>query len=350
VKKLPAMFRPPLIGLDASAEAVRMVELSGGRGQIIVSRADAEPCAKADAATNSANSADNIGDALQRLLHRSRGRSKSVATALSVGNVIVKVISLPAGMNEDTIEEQIRFEGQQYIPYPMDQVNFDFSPLGPDKDRSGYQQVLLVASKKEIIEDRLAIIESAGLKAKLLEVRQFSLWNLYSHLQPQLTEARTTIVLIEIRSESTEIYVFENGLPIYSREHHFGIARLIERIARHFGLSPEDALRMQRFGGLPQSYHDEVLQPYVRELGSELLRALDFFQASMPDISMQRVVLFGSGANLPGIADQLQGMLVENPDPFRDMTLANGVNERFLRQERSSMAVACGLALRRFVA
>ncbi|MCE5359474.1 type IV pilus assembly protein PilM [Candidatus Igneacidithiobacillus taiwanensis] len=350
MKKLPAMFRPPLIGLDISTEAVRMVELSGGRGQLSVSWADVEPCTKAEVGAGSVSSTDNVTGALQRLLQRARSRHKSVASALSASSVIVKVISLPTGMHEDAIEGQIRFEGQQYIPYPMDQVNFDFSILGADKDRSGYQQVLLVASKKEIIEDHLAIIEAAGLKAKFLEVRQFSLWNLYNHIHPQAASERSTIALIEIGHTSFEIYVFESGTPIYSREHQFGISRLLERIARNFGLTMEDAGRMQRFGGLPESYETEVLQPFVEDLAGELMRALDFFQTSMSDISVQRVVVFGSGASLPGIASNMPGIQVENPDPFRDMSLAPGVNQRLIHQEGSSLAVACGLALRRFTA
>lgn len=105
---------------------------------------------------------------------------------------------------------------------------------------------------------------------------------------------------------------------------------------------------MQRFGGLPAEYEKEVLIPFVADLGREMLRALDFFQASLPDVSFRKVVLFGAGANLPNIAQQLPGFTVEAPDPFRGMLAGPKVNERFLRSEGSSMAVACGLALRRF--
>ncbi len=342
------MPRPPLLGLDIGPEAVKLVELSSARGQLSVTHVDSETILQHPGNEQDGHDLEPTSTAIRSILQRSRIRTKRAATALPSNNAIVKIISLPAGMRDDIIEEQIRYEGQQYIPFPMDQVNFDFSPLGPDAERKGYQQVLLVASKKDQVEDISAILEDAGLKPSILDVRQFSLWTLLHHLDPQIHSEKGGVVMIEIGANTTGVHVFENSQPIYSRDHNFGTARLIERISQHFGLSPEDALRMQRFGGLPAEYEEEVLIPFVADLGREMLRALDFFQASLPDVSFRKVVLFGAGANLPNIAQQLPGFTVEAPDPFRGMLAGPKVNERFLRSEGSSMAVACGLALRRF--
>ncbi|MDD3759631.1 MAG: type IV pilus assembly protein PilM [Acidithiobacillus sp.] len=342
------MPRPPLLGLDIGLDAVKLVELSSTRGQFTVTHADSETILSYLGAEPDGRELESSSSAIRTILQRSRIRTKKTATALPSNNAIVKIISLPSGMRDDVVEDQIRYEGQQYIPFPMEQVNFDFAALGPDPERKGYQQILLVASKKDHVEDISAILEGAGLKPSILDVRQFSLWTLINHLQPQIRSEKGGIVLIEIGGSTTGVHVFENSQPIYSRDHNFGTAKLTERISQHFGLSRDDAIRMQRFGGLPQEYEKDVLAPFVADLGREILRALDFFQASLPDVNLRKIALFGPGANLAGITKQLASLPVETPDPFTGMSIGSAVNERFLRSEGSAMAVACGLALRRF--
>ncbi len=338
-----SLMRQPLLGLDITSDAVRFVELSFHRKQYTVVHADSEPL------ISGGNEGDvsKISEAIHRMMQRSRVRVKSVANALPGSSVIVKIISLPSGMREETIEEQIRYEGQQYIPFPMDQVNFDFSIIGDDPQRKGYQQILLAASKRDHIEDRVAMLEDAGLKPKIIDIRQFSLLGLYRHFHNNENQ-KENIALVEIGWKNTGLHIFENGQPLYSRDHNFGIDKLIDKIVNKFNISPEDAKRMQRFGGLPAEYEQEVLKPFVLEIGKEIIRALDFFQSTMPEIHIDKIALFGSGANLPNISEQLSGFTVENFDPFQGMTIGPNVNQNFLRDERSSMAVACGLALRRF--
>ncbi|MGC8467218.1 MAG: type IV pilus assembly protein PilM [Acidithiobacillus sp.] len=343
---------PPLLGLDISPEAVKIVELSASRGRIRVENADSESLPAGAVNDREVLDVDVVTHTIRSILERSRIRTKAVATALPSNAVIVKVISLPADLNDEGIEEQIRFEGSQYIPYSIDAVNFDFAELGPDDQRRGYKRVLLVACKKETVEDRAAILEASGLKPKIIDVQQFTLWGLFQHLEASPQDHRS-VALLEVGSLTTALHVFEEGQPIYSREHNFGVARLAEEVQRRYSLEAQDAQRMLRFGGLPQDYPKEVLQPFVRNLAQEIFRAVDFFQASMPDVQLATVRLFGAGATLPRLDAQLQQLVhipVQAPDPFAGMDMAAQVSRRFLEADRSSLAVACGLALRRLPA
>ncbi|MGC9128009.1 MAG: type IV pilus assembly protein PilM [Acidithiobacillus sp.] len=343
---------PPLLGLDISPEAVKIVELSASRGRIRVENADSESLPAGAVNDREVLDVDVVTHTIRSILERSRIRTKAVATALPSNAVIVKVISLPADLNDEGIEEQIRFEGSQYIPYSIDAVNFDFAELGPDDQRRGYKRVLLVACKKETVEDRAAILEASGLKPKIIDVQQFTLWGLFQHLEVSPQDHRS-VALLEVGSLTTALHVFEEGQPIYSREHNFGVARLAEEVQRRYSLEAQDAQRMLRFGGLPQDYPKEVLQPFVRNLAQEIFRAVDFFQASMPDVQLATVRLFGAGATLPQLDAQLQQLVhipVQAPDPFAGMDMAAQVSRRFLEADRSSLAVACGLALRRLPA
>jgi type IV pilus assembly protein PilM len=346
-----------LLGLDISPDAVKLVELSQSRGKIRVEHADSEALPPGAVNDRDIQDAAAVSRALHTILERSRIRTKAVATALPANTAIVKVISLPAELDEVGIEEQIRFESSQYIPYSIDAVNFDFAVLGPDEVRKGYNHVLLVACKKEAIEDRAAALEEVGLKPKIIDVKPFALWLLHEHLTKASPLARDSsggaVILVEIGSVTTNINVFQEGHPVYSREHNFGFGRLIEEIQRRYSLDTHVAQRMERFGGLPPEYERDVLNPFARSMAQELFRSLDFFQASMPDISAGSVHLFGIGAKIPQLAEQLRQLVsfpVYVPDPFAGMEMAPQISRRFMDADRSSLAVACGLALRRISA
>ncbi|AEM48273.1 type IV pilus assembly protein PilM [Acidithiobacillus ferrivorans SS3] len=348
---------PPLLGLDISPDAVKLVELSQSRGKIRVEHADSEALPPGAVNDRDIQDATAVSRALHTILERSRIRTKAVATALPANTAIVKVISLPAELDEVGIEEQIRFESSQYIPYSIDAVNFDFAVLGPDEVRKGYNHVLLVACKKEAIEDRAGALEEVGLKPKIIDVKPFALWLLHEHLTKASPLARDSsggaVILVEIGSVTTNINVFQEGHPVYSREHNFGFGRLIEEIQRRYSLDTHVAQRMERFGGLPPEYERDVLNPFARSMAQELFRSLDFFQASMPDISAGSVHLFGIGAKIPQLAEQLRQLVsfpVYVPDPFAGMEMAPQISRRFMDADRSSLAVACGLALRRISA
>ncbi len=347
----------PLLGLDISSDAVKLVSLAQSRGKIRVEHADSETLPPGAVSDRDILDSEAVSRALRTILERSRIRTKAVATALPANTAIVKVISLPADLDEVGIEDQIRYEGSQYIPYSIDAVNFDFSVLGPDETRKGFNHVLLVASKKEAIEDRAAVLEEAGLKPQIVDVKPFALWLLHEHLNganiKSSNYAGKGIALVEIGSITTNIYVFQDGHPVYSREHNFGLSRLLEEIQRRYNLDSNDAQRMERFGGLPPEYDKEVLQPFARNMAQELFRSLDFFQASMPDVPTAAVHLFGVGAKIPQLADQLRQMVsfpVLVPDPFAGMEISPQISRRFMDADRSSLAVACGLALRRISA
>ncbi len=348
---------PPLLGLDISPDAVKLVELSQSRGKLRVEHADSEALPPGAVNDRDIQDAEAVSHALRTILERSRIRTKAVATALPANTAIVKVISLPGDLDEVGIEEQIRFEGSQYIPYSIDAVNFDFAVLGPDETRKGYNHVLLVACKKEAVEDRAAALEEAGLKPKIIDVKPFALWLLHEHLASMAPQERNiagrAVILVEIGSVTTNINVFQEGHPVYSREHNFGLGRLIEEIQRRYSLDANDAQRMERFGGLPPEYERDVLNPFARSMAQELFRSLDFFQASMPDVPAGSVHLFGIGAKIPQLAEQLRQLVsfpVYVPDPFAGMEMAPQISRRFMDADRSSLAVACGLALRRISA
>lgn len=347
-------FSPPVVGLDISASSIKLVELSRSKGRFRVERIGIEPL---PANTNGAPGAmdmDVTASAVSVLLKRSSSRAKAAAISLPGSEAIIKIISLPSGMRDLDIDEQIQLEGGQYIPYSMDAVNFDFVVLGPDETRTGYDQVLLVACKREAVEDRVAVLDKAGVKAQVVDVEPFTLLTAYEQMAIQAgsgAPAGQTVALIDVGAATTKLNVFQAGQPIYNREHSFGGDRLTEEIMRRYRLGFEDAGRMKRRGGLPEDYEREVLSPFIDSLAADIVRSIEFFQSSMPSVRIDQVALFGGCAQIPGLAEVLREQAqipVLQGNPFAGMDVAPGVDVKRLYQEAPSLAVACGLALRRF--
>jgi len=344
---------PPLIGLDMDTDTIRMVRIEKKGQQFVIAQADSEPIAPQTDADD-----DPVSNALRTLIQRMGLRTgkkgMAVAMALPDSEVITKTMTIPAGLSAQAIEEQIRFEGKKYIPYSMEQVSFDFSPLGQtmidgEAPTQKQQSILLVACKQDDVEDRMAILETVGLTPKILEARKFSLWNLWCYLHPQ-ESAEKAVALVEIGKETSYLHVFQHNIPLYSREHHFGTIRLSDRLVRDYDIDFAQAQRIQQGKEAPPTgFAEKTLQPFLASLGSEIQHALDFFLASQPDVQIGKIGLFGVCSRLQDIVGSFpSGIPVEIPDPFGSLRLGDDISTAFNQDQSSAFAVACGLALRRF--
>ena len=162
---------PPLIGVDISSSALKLVELSeSGKGAYRLERYALEPLAKDVVSDGNIANLDQVSDALRRGHKRLATRNRNVALALPAAMVITKKIIVPAGQTEEELELQVEAEANQYIPFALDEVNLDFQILGPAPNNPDEVEVLIAASRKEKVEDRVAIAEAAGLKPRVMDV------------------------------------------------------------------------------------------------------------------------------------------------------------------------------------
>lgn len=341
-----------IVGLDVSVSSVKLVELTKAKGRYRVERMGIEPLPKTGVAAGTLD-IDTVAAAIATLFKRTKSKATDAATALPGSAVIIKVISMPGGLNPADMEEQIRMEGGQYIPYSMDGVNFDFTSMGPDDTRTGYEKVLLVACKRDAVEDRTAILDRAGIHARVVDVEPFTLLTVYEQMATHADAfpPSAVIALVDIGATTTKVNVFQNGQPVYNREHSFGGDRLTEEIMYRYRLSYEDAGRMKRTGGLPEDYHAEVLEPFIESMALDLRRSLEFFQSNMPNVHVDQIVVFGGCAQIPNIGDILRErsqLPVIIADPFVGMDFGPHIDKKRVREEGPSLAVACGLALRKF--
>ncbi|MDD4978180.1 MAG: pilus assembly protein PilM [Gallionella sp.] len=346
---------PPMIGVDIGTSSVKMVELSQlpkGTGYV-VERYSIEPLPKDAVSDGNINNLDAVSESLRRAWKRLGGKIKNVSLALPAGAVITKKILLPAGLREEDLEYQVESEANQYIPFALDEVNLDFQVLGLASGNAEELEVLLAASRKANVEDRVAAAESAGLKAVVVDVETYAAESAFAHITAQLPGGANDlcIALVDIGANVMNINVLRNGQSVYTRDQQIGGNQLTQQIQSTFGLSTEEAEVAKRAGGLPDNYENDVLAPFRQNVVMEIARALQFFFTSSQYNQVDYIVLAGGCAVLPGLDDAVAtktqvSTMVANP--FALMTLSSRIKPRQLQMDAPALIIACGLAMRRF--
>lgn len=343
-----------LAGLDISSSSIKMVELSErDKGGYNVERYAIEPLPRDAVVDGNIANLDAVADAVGRLLRRFGSGVKNVAMALPAASVITKKIILPDGLREQEMELQVESEANQYIPFPLDEVNLDFNVVGPAPGSPGEVEVLIAASRKEKVEDRVAVAQSCGLKAVVLDVESLAVEAAFELVSRQLPGggADKVVALIDIGASVMNVSVLRNGRQVYSREQAFGGYQLTQDIARQYGMSIDEAEAAKRSGDLPDDYARDLLRPFMDSVALEVSRALQFFFTSTQFNQVDHLVLAGGCATMPGLGDVVGGRtqvatLIANP--FAGMGLSSKVRPKSLLADAPSLMVACGLALRRF--
>ncbi len=345
---------PPLIGVDISSSAVKLVELSdAGHGRYTIDRYVIEPLSRDAVVEGNIAKVDEVVEAMKRAWASMGTRAKHVALALPASAVITKKIILPKGLSEMDMEIQVEAEANQAIPFALDEVNLDFQVLGTAANAAEDVEVLIVASRKEKVEDRVAVAQAAGLKVLVMDAEFNASQTAYEGMLQVLPDAgkNQAVALIDIGATTMHILVFVNNVMVYSREQSFGGVQLTQEIQRRFGMSYEDAEKAKRKGGLPENYALEVLQPFTETMALEISRALQLFFSSTSYSKVDHIVLAGGGAVIPGLDEAVANRteastLIANP--FVGMALSSRVQSAKLAMDAPALMVACGLAMRRF--
>lgn len=354
---ISALLNPkarPLLGLDISSSAVKLVELSAnGKDGYRVERYAIEVLPKDAVSDGNIANMDAVVDAVRRAWKRLGTSTRNVAMALPASAVITKKIIVPANLREEELEIQVETEANQYIPFSIDDVNLDYQLIGPAPSMPDEVEVLIAASKKERVEDRVAVAEAAGLKAAVVDVESFATLAAFELVARQLPEAgrNQVVALVDVGANVMSLTVLRNGQQVYSREQAFGGAQLTLDISRHYGMTLEEAEAAKRSGNLPEGYEAELLNPFMENMALEVSRALQFFFTSTQFNQVDHIVLAGGCAVIPGIDEIVATRTQFNTliaNPFANMLLSDRVRARNLLADSSSMMVACGLALRRF--
>lgn len=354
--------KPILLGIDISSTSIKLVELSHSEKGYRVESLAVEPLPGNAVVEKNIQDVEAVGQTIQKAVKKSGTKIKICAVAVAGSAVITKVITMPAALSDHDMETQIELEADQYIPYPLEEINLDFLVLGPTEGNPDTVDVLLAASRSENVELRTAAAEIGGLIGKIVDVEAYTIENAARLLIPDSAlqqdeeddgEERRPFVMavLDIGATMTSLNVMEDGELIYTREQPFGGKQLTEEIMRRYGLAYEEAGRLKKVGGLPDNYIPEVLEPFKETMAQQVSRFLQFFYTAGQHQSVDMIALAGGCSSIPGIDELIESQLgIETviANPFAKMELSNKVNAQALSNDAPALMIACGLALRSF--
>ena len=342
-----------VIGLDISSTSVKLLELSRSNGRYRVEAYAVEPLPPNAVVEKNISDVEGVGEAVKRVISRSKCSAKSAAVAVAGSAVITKTIEMDSELTDEEMENQITVEADQYIPYPLDEVALDFEVQGLSERNPEQVEVLLAACRKENVEMREAALQLGGLKPLIVDIEAHAMKRAFEQLKPQLGSNPEDLVvaIIDIGATMTTLSVLADERSIYTREQLFGGKQLTEEIQRRYSLSFEEAGLAKKQGGLPDDYEEEVLQPFKEAVLQQVTRSLQFFFSSSQYDDVDYIVLAGGTASIDGLAEMIEAKLGTPTiiaNPFVDMSISSKVDADALANDAPAMMIACGLAMRSF--
>ena len=340
-----------VVGLDIGSSAIKLVELKEKKGgSFSLVKLGLERLSPEAIVDGSIMDSSMVVDTIQRLNAEQAVKNSNFATSLSGHSVIIKKISLPA-MSPEELAESIQWEAEQYIPFDINDVNLDYVPLTSPGTGDNID-VILVAVKKEKINDYTSVISQTGKVAVLVDVDAFALQNAYE-VNYDLDD-RKVLALVNIGASVTNANVLSGQTSMFWRDITFGGNQYTDAIQRELSLSFEQAEELKRGKAVGEYTIQQVipiLNSVSEDFAGELRKTLDFFTATSGADRVDEIVLAGGGAgvlNLDAILRDKFGIPVSIMDPFRRITVDEGqFNPEELAEIAPSMAIAVGLAMRK---
>jgi len=342
-----------LVGLDIGSSSVKVIELKDlgkGKGYHLLN-ASLEPLSPEAIVDGAIMDSGLVVEAVQRCFSSRNIKATDCAIALSGHSVIIKRISLPV-MSEEELAESIQWEAEQYIPFDVEDVNIAYQILkGTNLAGDGNMDVLLVAAKKDKINDYTAVVGQAGRNASLVDVDVFALQNAFE--MNYEIDSGETCALANIGATVTNVSVLKGSSSIFWRDISIGGNQYNDAIRKELNLSFDQSERVKR-GEEVEGASQETVAPMMSSvneyMGAEIQKTLDFFKNTTPGESIDRIYISGGASRIPSLLESLGerfGISVERMDPFRRVTIGKDVPSETVDELSSCAAVAVGLAIRK---
>jgi len=338
-----------VIGIDIGSSSIKLVQLKEHKGGYQLVNAGIIPLPPEAIVDNTLMDSLSIVEALKGVTSSLSVKIKDVACSISGNSVIIRKISLPAIPPEE-LEDQISWEAEQYIPFDINDVNIDFQILGPDSIDPSKINVLLVASKKDIINDYLAVFNEAGLHLSVVDVDSFAVQNAFEvNYDIELSDV---LALINVGAGVTNINIVRDGITLFTRDVQLGGNLYTEEIQKQLGVSSVEAesLKVLAYENKNEELYD-VIGKVNDTITQEIKRSLDFYNSTANDEKITKVFISGGCSKMYKLPDNISeklGLPVEIINPFAKLHYAEkDFDSEYLQEIGPFMAVSVGLAIRR---
>ena len=340
-----------LVGLDIGSHSIKLVELKQRGKTFELASFGIQPLPPEAIVEGAIMDSSAVAEAIDTLFVNNNVKKTDVATSVSGGSVIVKKISLPA-MSEDELSESIRWEAEQYIPFPIDEVNLDHKTLRGSAAEGGMMDIILVAVKKDIIGFYANVITQAGKRPMVVDVDAFAVQNAFELNYKNEISPNEVVALINIGASLINMNIIQGEISLFTRDISTGGNLYTETIQRELNLSRENAEKLKHgssLEGLDPSSAYSILHGVSEDIAVDVQRTFDFFKATSTEERIDRIFLSGGSAKVPGILQYFQEKFnapTELLNPFKNIKLTN-IDTGYLSDVAPLATVGIGLGLRR---
>jgi type IV pilus assembly protein PilM len=332
LKRFLTQRSTPLLGIDISSAAIRVIELARLPDSWRVEHYAEHELPRSVMREGSIVQVDQITQALSDVIQKSGSRLKEAAMALPPGLVIRKMLTLPNDLSEDEIELQVESEASQNLPFPLNELNLDFVVVGPSVVNPGNVDVILVATRKETIAERLEIAQAVGIRTVVIDIESHALMaalnSRETYVNPLVTPRAQAV--LQMGRDSSYFFVENHRTLIFEHELNIGFQRLQKDLDRH----PDQVVA--------------TTEAFCGAVCQEFKRALQMYSTASQHVPIDKFFLSGqqqSLSRLPSMMKEQLSVIAEFANPFAEMKFSATVNKSKLQTEASSWLVVCGLAM-----
>lgn len=340
-----------VIGLDIGSSSIKLVELTEGKNGYRLQNLAISPLPPEAIVDGALMDSVTIVDTIKELISSTKTKTKNVVTSLSGHSVIVKKITLPF-MTEAELEESIQWEAERYIPFDINDVNIDFQIFGAGAENPDLMDVILVAAKKDIINDYVSILVEAGLNPVIIDIDAFALENMMA-INYEI-EKDEIIAIANVGASVTNINIIKNNISAFTRDIFKGGNQITEELQRQLHIDYDEAEKIKTGGKIEissQSVVQKILKSASESLAIEIGNTLEFYQSTTTYEKINKLYLSGGGAKIKDFDITLQqqtGIPVEIINPFKKIEFnEKNFDIEYLREIGPVMAVGVGLASRK---
>ncbi len=339
-----------VVALDIGSSSIKLVQMSQTKSGWNLEKLGIAHLPPEAIVDGSIIDSMTVTSTLTELMKDKGVSAKDAVTSLSGHSVIIKKVTMGA-MTDEELSESIQWEAEQYIPFPMTDVNIDFQILGEETEGQGQIDVMLVAVKKDVINDYTNVLNEAGLNPVVVDVDSFALENMMEI--NYVVSPDENLVMVNIGASITSISVIVGGITVFTRSIPMGGNQFTEEIQRRFNINfndAESAKRGEEIAGVDAAELASVIESVTTNLTIEIKRSMDFFLAGSQDMFISKIILSGGGSLTTGLIEMLQdrsGLNVEFVNPFNNVEGSSiEVDGKSLDEMSPFFAVAVGLATR----
>lgn len=341
-----------IIGVDVGLSAIKMAEIAKqSDGSYKLLNYSAVNLPEGTIIEDEIQKEDEILKALQAGLKALRSSNRYACIGLSGPNTLIKRLQL-AGGTAGEIEDQVLWEAEQYLPFPIDEGNISFSVIG--ENQGGGVDVIIGAAKKSIVESFKGVIERSGIKVKIVDLCVAATINVFENTMGDVVQARgKTWILMDLGAQKTHFMIYKNGVLVFFKEINIGGLTITEEIQRQMGVNYNEAESLKIHGdgsgNIPEEIV-EIINQVFDTFFTELKKTIDFWVSSTSEEAFDGCVLTGGGAQVPGFSEALQELLeteVQILNPFSKMSYnKNNIPEAMVNEIAYKGVCAIGLAMR----